>query len=379
MQPIPLALCITDLDLGGAERQLAELAARLDRDRFRPVVYCLGPRPQQEDASCVPLIERAGVECHCLGGRTARHFPAVTARLTALLRSQRPAILQSFLFHANLLGRLAARRAGVSHVVSGLRVAQRRQRWHLWLDRLTQAKVDRYVCVSQAVADFAHREARLPAEKLVVIPNGIDPGCYPAALPADLTAMGVPAGARVVVCVGRLSPQKGHAWLLESAPRWLGNLPDCHLLLVGDGPDRAGLERLVREAGLQRQVHFAGFRVDVPGILVASTVFVLPSLWEGMPNAVLEAMASRLPVVATDVEGVGELLGPLAGEQVVPRGDGSALAARLEAILRDRSLARSLGEQNRARVECCFSINATCRAYERLWDSLLADRPAGTT
>ncbi len=371
MQSIPIALCITDLDLGGAERQLAELAARIDRNWFRPVVYCLGPRPPRDEASCAPLIERAGIECHCLGGRGARHFPRVTARLTTLLRSQRPAILQSFLFHANLVGRLAARRAGVPRVVCGLRVAERKQRWHLWLDRLTQARVDRYVCVSKAVADFSRREARLPAEKLAVIPNGIDPARYLAAAPADLTPFEIPPGALVAVCVGRLAPQKGHSWLLRTAPQWLGSLPDSHLLLVGEGPDRPRLERLVRETGLEGRIHLSGFSADVPGILAASRVLVLPSLWEGMPNVVLEAMAGGLPVVASNVEGVGELLGPLTGEQTVPCGDDRALAARIEAILRDESLARSLGSQNRERVTRYFSMDATCRAYERLWGALV--------
>lgn len=372
MQPVPIALCITDLDLGGAERQLAELAARVDPDRFRPVVYCLGPRPLRDEASCVPRIEQAGIEYHCLGGRGARDAPKVVAKLTALLQSQQPAVLQSFLFHANLVGRFAARRAGVPHVVCGLRVSEGRRRWRLWLDRVTQAKVDRYACVSRAVADFALRTARLPAEKLAVIPNGIDLVRYPSTPPADLTRFGIPASAQVVVCVGRLNRQKGQAWLLRSVPQWLGPLPDCHLLLVGDGPDRARLERIGGETGFARRIHFAGFQADVPGILAACTLLVLPSLWEGMPNVVLEAMASRQPVVATDVEGVAELLGPSAGEQTIACGDAPALTARIESILRDEPLARSLGARNRARVEECFSIETTCRAYERLWDSLLA-------
>ncbi len=375
MQPIPLALCITDLDLGGAERQFAELAARIDRNRFAPVVYCLGPRPVPEAASCLPRIEQAGIDCHCLGARAMRHFPWVTGRLTALLRRQRPALFQSFLFHANLAGRLAARRAEVPHVVCSLRVAEHRQRWHLWLDRLTQAKVDRYVCVSQAVADFSRREAHLQTEKLVVIPNGVDADCHHRPTPADLTPFGIPPAAPVVVCVARLARQKGQAWLIRSAPQWLGKLPDCHLLLVGEGPDRASLERQVQRAGLQGRIHFAGFINDIPGILASVTALALPSLWEGMPNALLEAMAAGLPVVASRVEGVDELLGPLAERQTVPYGDDSALSARLESIVRDRELARSLGNQNRQRVQRHFTINATCLAYQRLWDALLKTEP----
>ncbi len=352
---------------------MMELAARLDRARFQPAVYCLGPRPERKEASCVPMLEQAGIEYHCLGGRGAKHFLGVTARLTELLKAQRPAVLQSFLFHANLVGRIAARRAGVPRVVCGIRVAEREKGWHRWLDRLTQSMVDRYACVSRAVADFSRDKARLPAEKLTVIPNGIDVSRFPAGTRADLAPLGVPAGARVVACVGRLARQKGQEWLIRSTPRWLAEVPNCHLLLVGDGPDRARLEGRVEQTGLAERIHFAGFRSDVPAILAASETLVLPSAWEGMPNVILEAMASGLPVVASEVEGVAELLGPLADEQTVPFGDELALAQRLATILSDASRARALGIANRQRAKQCFSIEHTCRAYERLWDSLRAE------
>ena len=374
MNPTAIGLCITDLDAGGAERQMVELAARLDRARFRPVVYCLGPRPEREEASCVPVLEKAGVECHCLDGCGARHFLGVTARLTKLLKARGPAVLQSFLFHANLVGRIASRRAGVPIVVSGIRVAEREKAWHPWLDRLTQSMVDRYACVSQAVADFSREKAHLPAGKLTVIPNGIDLSRFPAGVRADLVPLGIPAGACVVACVGRLARQKGQEWLIRSTRQWLAELPDCHLLLVGDGPDRTCLEDHARQTGLADRIHFAGFRSDVPAILAASAVLVLPSMWEGMPNVVLEAMASGLPVVASAVEGVAELLGPLANEQTVASGDEIALAQRLKTILSDASRARALGIANRQRAEQCFSMEHTCRAYEQLWDSLRTSR-----
>ena len=376
MNPTAIGLCITDLDAGGAERQMAELATRVDRARFRPVVYCLGPRPECEEASCVPVLEQAGVEYHVLGGCGARHFLGVTARLTKLLKTQRPAVLQSFMFHANLVGRIAARRAGVPRVVCGIRVAEREKGWHPWLDRLTHSMVDRYACVSRAVAEFSRDKGHLPAGKLTVIHNGIDLSGFPADARADLAPQGIPAGARVVACVGRLARQKGQEWLIRSTRRWLAEVPDCHLLLVGDGPDRARLERCVVQTGLADRIHFAGYRSDVPAILAASDVLVLPSAWEGMPNIVLEAMATGLPVVASDVEGVRELLGPLADEQTVSHGDEPALTRRLTAILSDASHARALGTANRQRVEQSFSIEHTCRAYEQLWDSLRAETPS---
>lgn len=371
MPPIRIALCITELDIGGAERCLAELAVRMDRERFAPVVYCLAPPPAREEASFLPMLQAAGIEVHCLGGRTAWQFPGVVRRLTHLLKIQKPDLIQTFLFHANIVGRIAARRAGVGRVVSGVRVAERGARWHLWLDRLTRNRVDRYVCVSQAVADFSTTRLSLPPEKCEVIPNCIDLKKYPAAKPADLQSLGIPSGHRAITFVGRLTPQKGMAWLLKSALLWMAKLPDCDLLLVGDGPMRRTLEIGIRTAGVADRVHLAGWRADVPAILAASSLLVLPSAWEGMPNVVLEAMASRLPVVASDVEGVRELLGPGDKWQIVRYGDTQLLYDSIVNLMRDPTLAAAIGLVNRRRAEEHFDISRMVGRYEDLWESLV--------
>ncbi|NLF09629.1 MAG: glycosyltransferase, partial [Pirellulaceae bacterium] len=154
MAAIKLALCITELDAGGAERCLTELAVRADRSRFAPTVYALSPRPPREEESFFPRLRAAGVEVHFLGGGSIWQFPKVVGRLTRLWRKHQPRVVQTFLFHANIVGRIAAKRAGVGPVLAGVRVAERGSRWHLRLDRATQNAVARYVCVSRSVADF---------------------------------------------------------------------------------------------------------------------------------------------------------------------------------------------------------------------------------
>ena len=365
-----VALCITDLEVGGAERMLVELATRLDRNRIDPVVYCLKPPPRDEAASCLPKLQSARVETHFLGARRGWQFLWVIRRLRGLLAEQGPDLIQTFLFHANIVGRIAARRAGVSRVFSGIRVAEGHCRWHLWVDRLTAGLVDRHVCVSQAVARFAAARAGLPSERLAVIPNGIDAGAYPAGQPADLWSCEVRPGRRLVTYVGRLDRQKGLRWLVETAPDWLGRLPDCDLLLVGRGPEEAALKGLCEKHGILERVRFAGWRADVPAILAASQLLVLPSRWEGMPNVVLEAMASRLPVLATDVEGVGELLGDDTDPQTVPYGNTEAFVEKLVALMSQRELAQRLGQRNRLRVETEFTLSRMVEAYEQLWLSL---------
>lgn len=366
-----VALCITDLDIGGAERCLTELATRLDRRRFEPVVYCLDARPPRDEASCVPRLLAAGVEVHFLDARGAWQFPIVARRLRRLLLAHNAQLLQTFLFHANILGRIAARRTGVKAVVSGIRVAERAARWHLRLDRLTQNRVDRWVCVSRSVAEFSASDAGLPQERLVVIPNGIDLEKYPARQPADLREFGIAAGRRAVAFVGRLETQKGVEWLIETAPLWLKPTPDCDLLLIGDGPLAVRLMQMTQTQGIADRVHFAGWRAQVPEILAASRLLVLPSVWEGMPNVVLEAMASRLPVVASAVEGVQELLGPEAEGQTVRHGDSQTLVEKIVGFLSDPESAAAAGAANRHRAEERFGISGMVRAYEELWDSLL--------
>ena len=369
-----IALCITDLNVGGAERCLVELATRLDRKRFTPIVCCLSPAPPPGETTLVPALEAAGVEVVCLGARKTTDFPWVVARLARLLAGRKPQILQTFLFHANIVGRLAAWLAGMRHVVCGIRVAQRSPAWRLWLDRMTHRTVARYVCVSRSVADFSAKAGRLPADRLLVIPNGVDLSRFTNVPPADPASFGA-AGQRLVTCIGRLDPQKGMAQLLTTAGDWLPRLPDCDLLIVGEGPLEDGLRRQCREAGIAERVHFAGWRPDIPEILAASSLLVLASAWEGMPNVVLEAMASGLPVVAVAVEGVEELLGREAGEQTVPYGQRQAFSDAVARILSDPHLAARLGRENRHHTEQNFTIQGMVSAYENLWEQILAESP----
>ncbi len=369
-----IALCITDLDVGGAEQALVALATRLNRTRFQPAVYCLGPKPEVDGASCVPPLRAADVDIHFLGARRWSDFPFAVRALRGHFAQSRPDLVQTFLFHANIVGRIAARQAGVPGVVCGIRVAERQSRWHLWLDRLTSRWVQRYVCVSQSVAQFSAREAGLPPSRLTVIPNGVDLERFPATSPASLVAEGIPPGSRIIAFVGRLDRQKGLDWLLESAPEWLPRVRDCHLVLVGQGPERSTLERIARQRGIAGQVHWLGWRKDIAEILAASDLLVLPSRWEGMPNVVLQAMASQMPVVATDVEGVRELLGENAEPQVVAFGQTSALAEKLVRILSDNAFAGQLGRENRTRCEQNFSIVGMVHAYEDLWQTFIAGK-----
>lgn len=365
--PRRLALVITELEPGGAERCLVELATRIDRSRYSPVVYSLAPPPAESKRALVARLEEARIPMHFVGVTGSWHYIKALRTLTQLLREQEARIVQTFLFHANIVGTGAARAARVPHVLTGIRVADPRW-WRTTLERTATAPAARFVCVSQSVAEFCRRRG-FAAEKLVVIPNGIDLAPWQNAQPAEVGQWGVPPGRRLLLYVGRLDKQKGLDRFFCELPSVFDELPDHDLLLVGEGKQQLMLRRRASWLGISDRVHFANWQDDVPAIIVAADILVLPSRWEGMPNVVLEAMAAGKPVVATQAEGTVELLGLGTVEQTAPVGDWRGFRTRLLRVVKDSSLAAELGRQNRGRAQQ-FSLEFLAVRYQRLYDSL---------
>ena len=356
--PLPLSFCITDLDPGGAERALVQIVTRLPRT-WAPHVYCLMRRGELADD-----LEAAGVPVTCFDVRSRANV-GVVWRLSRALRKQKPAILQTFLYHANLVGRFAGRLAGVPKIVSGIRVAERRSRWRLRLDRWTERLVDRHVCVSPAVSEFSINSG-LSREKIEVIPNGVDFEKFATAKPADLAEFGIARDADVILCVARLDPQKGVDVLIDAFATLAAQFPKAELLLVGDGPSRSALSEQAARSGVGPRVHFTGYRRDTPGLYRAAKVFVLPSRWEGMPNAVLEAMAAGCPVVATRVEGTE-------GLRCVWLADVNSaveLAAWIKVALSEPGLADQLASQSQAFVRDELTWERVIGLYDHLYREL---------
>ncbi|MBX3436809.1 MAG: glycosyltransferase [Planctomycetaceae bacterium] len=364
--PVRIAFCITELDPGGAERALVRIVTGLDRKTWEPHVYCLAGH-----GPLVDKLEAAGVPVTCLGAGSPRDV-SVIRRLIQELRQLRPEILQTFLFHANAAGRFAAWRARVPVVVAGVRVVEPDARWRMLWDGWTRRLVDHTVCVSRGVAD-RYRKLGYRDDQLTVVPNGVDIERFTAASPANLSVFGIPPEARTVLSIGRLHPQKGQRDLIAAFDRCVrsGHTLDAHLLIVGDGPDRAALEDDVRSRGLGGRVHFAGWQPEVAPLLRAADLFVLSSLWEGMPNVLLEAMAAGRPCVATDVEGVGELV--IDGETglLVRPSAAEMLSDAITRLLQDDDLATRLAATGQQRVREKFSWTSTIRGFEAVWRTLL--------
>ncbi|WP_254509180.1 glycosyltransferase [Anatilimnocola floriformis] len=368
--PQPLALVITELEPGGAERAFTQLALRIDRAKFLPHVFSLQPRPREEKCDLVNQLAAADVPVEFLNARSKWQFASAVWKLSRRLRTLRPAIAQSFLFHANVVTALAGKLAGVK-VVAGIRVAdpsrarQRAERW--WIEPLVQ----KFVCVSQSVADFSANTARLPRAKLCVVPNGVDVAKFADAAPADAAALGLPSQQRFFICIGRLDKQKGFDWLLPLLPRIFAERPSHDLLIVGDGPERTSLQQQAGELGIANRVHFLGWQPQVAGLLKLADVLLLPSRWEGMPNVLLEAMAAGLPVVSTNVEGAAEILGPLAEKQLTQQNDAAAFQNATLALASEPTAASRLGELNQQRVREQFSLALLASAYETIYSQII--------
>lgn len=350
--PTRILFLITELDPGGAEKQLFHLATGLDRTRFEPRVLCLRGFGAVGEA-----LVKAGVPAESLGMKRKWDIGA-PFRLKHKLEEWKPDILHSFLFHANMLGRMVARRAGVKVVIGSVRVCETRKHHLLW-DRLTQGQMDCETCVCEAVREYTERVAGVDAAKLVVVRNGVE-------LPA---LEGVDRSRPEALFVGRLEPQKDVRTLLAAWPLVRKRVPTARLRIVGKGPQEEELRALAVEG-----VEWCGFQADVAPFWRTSRVLVLPSRWEGLPNVVLEAMAWGLPVVATAVGGSVELVRDGKTGHLVPVGEPLALADRLGAVLEDAATAGSMGSAGRDVVAREYTIPGMVKANVELYGRLLGRR-----
>jgi len=367
---------IPTLDRGGAEKQLTLLATRLPRDEFEVHVCALtrsGPLAAELLAAGVPTT---------VIGKRFKFDPPSYLRLERHVRSLRPDLVQTWLFAANAYGRLAALRAGTRLIVAGERAPDPWKSWReLAIDRLLARRTRAIVVNSAGVRDFYLRQ-RLPAELFRIVPNGIPPADPALANPSPesraalLAELGLPADARLIAHVGRLWPQKRIKDVIWAADLIKVVHKDVHTLLIGDGPLRADLERFRRQCHIEDQVHFLGERGDVPRILPHCRLLWLASGYEGMPNAVMEAMAAGLPVVATDAPGTRELVVEGETGYLAPVGDRAGLARGAHRLLEDPELARRLGAAGQERVRREFSVEKMVDGFAALYRELLASHAA---
>ena len=262
------------------------------------------------------------------------------------------------LFRSTLVAAPLAKWLGVPSVVE---TYHGREAWRkgivkgrFGVDRVVSQWVDRVIAVSESAREFLIHTKGISLEKVTVIPNGCDlsvfrPGRARKAVRMEL---GLDADAPVIGVVGRLEPQKGHQFLLDAFPRVAAEFPNARLLLIGDGSLRTQLARQAARVGIASHVIFAGFRTDIPRLLDAVDLMVLPSLWEGMPLTALEAAAMAKPIVATDVDGTAEVVQDGVTGRLVPPANASALGDAILETLRHPRKACQMGDRG-TRAHTC--------------------------
>jgi len=299
-----------------------------------------------------PALAAAGVPVTALR-RAGWWDVAVLWRLYRHLRRARPDVLHSFLFLANLAAVMAGRFAGVPRVVVSLRCSYEAMLGRFWrrVARWSHWRADR-VIVNSGATRREEVAAGFPPERLDHVPNGVRLAADPA---PERRALALPEGP-LVLSVGQLEAVKGQRYLIEAWPAVRAAVPNATLLLLGNGSLRAELEEWTRRTGVAASVHFLGFRELTLPYLLACDLLVQPSLTEGMPNSVLEAMAARRPVVATRTGGLPELVSDGETGILVPPADPQALAGAIVALLADSERRATMGEAAARRVREQFSV-----------------------
>jgi glycosyltransferase involved in cell wall biosynthesis len=360
---------ITRLPVGGAEKVLIDIVRNLDPARYESVVCCI-----QDRGELAAEIEKMQVPLVCLHRMQSKRFDfrAVIA-LKSLIRKERIGLVHSHLYHANLYGRLAALLAGVPAIATVHNTYTRTKLHRRLLNYGLSRASARVIAVSEEIRSDLLRYDGIDARKVTLIPNGIDVRRLDTSIGRDEARkrLGISDDAIVVGCVGRLEEQKGHRFLLEAVAllRRDGTFaPRLLIIVVGDGRLRKELEERAIALGVAPWTSFLGMRQDIAEILKALDIYVMPSLWEGLSIAMLEAMAAALPLVVTDVGGVSQVAADCHCVVKVPPGDAPALREALRLLIEDPDRRSALAASARRRVLAKFSNEAMMRELTRVYE-----------
>jgi glycosyltransferase involved in cell wall biosynthesis len=353
---IRVAVWLSSFDAGGTERQMVRLIAALDPARFETHACCFAARGPWLS---VGRERAASIAEFPIAGFTRASTWAATRRFAGWCRDRDIQVVLTSDFYTNVFALPGAAWAGVPVRLGGRReLVTDKTPAKLLLQRAAYAAAHRIVANSQAAADLLRAE-RVPARRIAVVPNGIEVGARP---PRDRSRP-----LRRAITVANLRPEKGHDVLIDAVAARGREWPDLEFQIVGDGPCRRSLEERARVRGVSGRFHFAGERLDVLSLLSEADLFVLPSRTEALSNAVMEAMAAGLPVIATGVGGTPELIEDGVSGWLVAPGAPDALGDAISAALADPGRAAAMGRAARARIETRYSVGAMVSGFSQLF------------
>ena len=360
----------TSMGMGGADQQILILAQAMRARGHDVRIVALAPLGQMGYEA-----QRAGIPTESLEMQRNIGMVSGIIRLVRMIRAWRPDVLHSHMVHANLLARALRPITRVPALVSTIHSINDGGRLRMAVYRLTSGLVDRVTIISRLAADRYVAIGAVAPARLQVVPNTVDTTRF---RPLPHLRAGVRQELRlgdefVWLAVGRFEEAKDYPTLIAAFAHLVRKRPTSRLLLVGKGSLQQEVERLVQAAGLEERVSFLGVRRDVPELMSAADGYVLSSAWEGMPVVLLEASAAGLPVVATRVGGVAEVVDDEASGVLVPAGDAGQLAeamARIEALTPESRVA--MGARGRALIERRYGTDHVMEMWERIYSEVSA-------
>jgi glycosyltransferase involved in cell wall biosynthesis len=354
----------------GAENMVVSLAAGLRRIGVKSVVAAFRHGSGKCGLELLDVAAAQGLTTEALDCRGRWDYDTII-RLRKMFDKYEVSIVHSHNVKANLYSRVAARSRPIKTIGTCHNWSTRTKKE--WLvsavDRLTLRSFHHVVVVSDKLLGPVSRFG-VAAERTTVIDNGVLQSSSPANVPPLSAELGL-GKKRVIGSVGRLSTEKGHRFLVEALPGVLARVPDCALVLAGDGPERSALMSRARDLGIAAQVHFIGVRNDIANVLSSVDVFVMPSLVEGSPLALIEAMMAEKAIVASTVGAIPQMLQDRVSGMLVPPGDVSALSSAIATLLEQRELSQSLA-RNAGRTSAeRYSADRMAERYATVYRKLL--------
>jgi glycosyltransferase involved in cell wall biosynthesis len=368
----PLRICyvIDSLRRDGAQKVLVNLVKGLALRGYDQRVYCLNDAAEPD---IVRMLMESGAAVEIIGkAKLLSGYGGL--RVLSEFRSRRPHIVQTFLFFSDVVGRALARAAGVPVIVSSIQTHNvDKTKYQLFLDRLTARWADRVVVCSKYLVPFVLAREGVTPGQLVYIPNGIETTRYRSRSDSFSirSKLGIAPSTKLFGMVARLYPQKGHRYLIEAFARVSRQIEDSILLIIGDGPLLGDLKSTAARLGIETRVRFLGERSDVPDLLSCMNVYVHSSLWEGMPNAVMEAMVAGKPVVATAVDGNNELIVEGKTGWLVKPANSAALADGMIWAATHESEAEKIAAAASQYVESKFSAEVMVSGFDAVYRNQL--------
>lgn len=375
MEKIRILEMVDKTFLGGGQIAVLSIAKGLDRERFE-VSVCT-----REDGALVDEIKKSNIKHFPATLRTAKAGKTIS-EISSILKDEKIDILHTHGGVAGLFGRWAAHRCKtpvIVHTLHGIHYLHYRNPLLKVLGVLLEKHLSRFtdalIFVSAGDRKKGQELRLAPSEKMVVVKNGVDFSEYEKIKVNNKVnrakELNLESVKPIIGSVARLHRQKGLIYLIKAAKKIAHVFPEMQILIVGDGPIRKKLERKARRLGLERRILFLGERKDIPTLLSLMDVFVLPSLWEGLPFALIEAAALGKPVVTTDVDGIRELIRDGETGVLVPPKNAERLAQAIVSILQDRKFASWLGENLKQEICPRYTLSRmveeTQNLYSRAW------------